>query len=232
MGLSHGAKRSCINHCVSCVVLVLLHKALLETGRRKSGPVYSFSINLHLLSAGAHAGKAAHSSPCCTPDPTTVTLSPQLSSICLHALTCYHNNHWGFAVYVGRRAKRLKSAEHVNYFYSPPAPTRVWVTWYSTDCVTGGGGGGGWSLVDQSRTILALGKAVDTGLVYDFRVLLGISWRFINCTVQFNHVMKSSCKGVDCRTSFTEPKLSCGLYSSSCGPDCALFFVFWFLLSF
>lgn len=155
MGLSHGAKLSCINHCVSCVVLVFLHKALLETGRRKSGPVYSFSINLHLLSAGAHAGKAAHSSPCCTPDPTTVTLSPQLSSICLHALTCYHNNHWGFAVYVGRRAKRLKSAEHVNYFYSPPAPTRVWVTWYSTDCVTGGGGGGvvtGWPKQDYLGT--------------------------------------------------------------------------------
>lgn len=55
------------------------------------------------------------------------------------------------------------------------------------------GGGGQW-LVIMVRAGLSGHWAwlLTWGVVYDFRVLLGVSRRFINCTVQFNHVMQSS----------------------------------------
>lgn len=69
-------------------------------------------------------------------------------------------------------------------------------------CDWGVGGVGRW-LVIMARGGLS-GHWVwllTRGVVYDFRVLLGISGRFINCTVQFNHIMQSSFKGVDFGTS-------------------------------
>lgn len=42
--------------CQSCAELALF---VLVTGRGKSGTLGSYSINLHLLSAGLHAGIAA-----------------------------------------------------------------------------------------------------------------------------------------------------------------------------
>lgn len=97
-------------------LLCYIKRACSGNRKESQGPFRSCSINLNLLSAGEHTGIAAHSPHPALPwPPDSNSIPPQLSSICLHTLTCCHNNHWEFAVYVGRRAMSLRSAWHVNH---------------------------------------------------------------------------------------------------------------------
>ena len=188
--------------CVCVVVLLCYIKlSVLVTGRGKSGAVCRSCINLHLLSAGAQAGISAQPLDLLyTPDPMTVTLSPSSPAphVCTHSCVTIIIIG-GFAVYVGRRAKSLRSARHVNYVSLPPPPpthththththTRAW-THGGAGIVWLMWGGPGGSLVGhygQSRFIWALNMVVDmvNGLwPQDFRVLSGICLLIIS-----NHV--------------------------------------------